>query len=85
MSDLFIHENDLKEKTVLFFVILLLLIVLVFFIMSIYYTFFSTPRKSALSSVSGTPVSFKLYLADEDNWDLCDIVEADAEIKKLSQ
>jgi len=32
---------------------------------------------SALSSAPGTPVSFKIYLADNDNWDPCDIAGTD--------
>jgi len=32
---------------------------------------------SARSSAPGTPVSFKIYLADNDNWDPCDIAGTD--------
>jgi len=47
MSDLFIHENDLKEKMILFTLFLLSTMLMFFVVSGIYHTFFGIPRKNA--------------------------------------
>jgi len=47
MSDLFIHENDLKEKMILFTLFLLSAMLMFFVVSGIYYSFFGIPRKNA--------------------------------------
>jgi len=47
MSDLVIHENDLKEKMILFTLFLLSAMLMFFVVSGIYYSFFGVPRKNA--------------------------------------